>query len=241
MRSKLTPFEQALLDASLEEFADIPEEEDAIDIPISPGFAAKARKLIRNTQRKTWRYTNTTAKRIILVAAIVALLATTAMAVPVIREAVIRFFVHDEGTHYEFTFDPETLSGAPQEIETVYMPTYIPEGYTEIYRDYSVAGVNGAWQKDGDFNYFSYAQILIPKYPEDGSWLGIDAEEVSAQYVVMNGYEVFRVEDNDIVCLAWTDYHYFYLLTMTTALTAEVNQIFDSIQEIPDAVIQPLR
>lgn len=91
MDKTLTPFEQALLDATLEEFADIPNNEDDIDVTFSPEFIAKSEKLIQNTQKRTWRYVNTTMKRVALVAIIAALLATTAMAIPAVREEIIRF------------------------------------------------------------------------------------------------------------------------------------------------------
>ncbi len=94
-KHKMTAFEQALLDATLEEFADIPDDEGKIDVTFSPAFTAKAEKLVRNTQRKSWRYVNTAMKRVALVAIAAALLATTAMAIPAVRDAIIKFFVHD--------------------------------------------------------------------------------------------------------------------------------------------------
>ena len=90
MSKTRTPFKQALLDAVLEEFADIPDSEDEIDVTFSPAFLEKSQRLIRNTERKSWRYVNTAVKRAVWVAILTALLVTTAMAIPAVREAIIR-------------------------------------------------------------------------------------------------------------------------------------------------------
>ena len=74
---------------------------------------------------------HTMARRIILIIAIIAILVVTTMAVPAVREAIIRFFAVDRETHYEFQFDPDQAAVAPENIETVYKPAYIPEGFYE--------------------------------------------------------------------------------------------------------------
>ena len=126
-KTKLKPFEQALLDITLEAFADIPSEEE-IDLELSDSFLSNSEKLIEKNRRGGFSRASKTIRRIILVAALIAALATTAMAVPAIREALIKFFAQSAETHYEFYFDPEQAATAPDNIEKVYKPTYIPEG-----------------------------------------------------------------------------------------------------------------
>lgn len=101
-----TPFERALIDATLEEYSDVPDCEDKIAIQLSDHFIRKTEKLNRKTVSKGWKYQNTVWKRVALIAILAAVLAASAMAIPAVREAIIKFFLHDEGTHYEVSFDP---------------------------------------------------------------------------------------------------------------------------------------
>ena len=96
-----TPFERALIDATLEEYSDVPDCEDKIAIQLSDRFIRKTEKLNGKTVSKGWKYQNTVWKRVALIAILAAVLAASAMAIPAVREAIIKFFLHDEGTHYE--------------------------------------------------------------------------------------------------------------------------------------------
>lgn len=237
-KQKLTTFEQALLDASLEDFADIPDNEDEIDVTFSPAFTEKAEKLVRNTQRKTWRYVNTTMKRLVVAAIIAALLATTAMAIPAVRDAIIKFFLHDEGTHYAVTFDPEQAANAPECIKTVYAPTYIPDGYHEDSRVVSAPAVCIMWY-DSYGNAIIYNQLSIPEDPSKNEWYGINSENVAKEILYLNGYEVLSIYDDGITTYLWTDNNYFYDLSCyDTVSQEEMQKIFYSIKIDEDAVIE---
>lgn len=106
-KQKMTPFEQALLDAALEEFSDIPDKDAEIEVTFSPAFVAKSERLLQHTRQKSWWHVNAAMKRAALVAAIAALLVSTAMAIPAVREEVIRFFIREQGTHIAVAFDPK--------------------------------------------------------------------------------------------------------------------------------------
>ena len=118
-KKKLPAFKQALLDATLEEFRDIPSEEE-IDLEFSEEFEAWAQELLKGPQKRGSRPRGKTLRRLIILAAILAALVTAALATPAIREALIEFFTHNRGTHYEFSFDPEQAATAPRTIETEY-------------------------------------------------------------------------------------------------------------------------
>lgn len=84
-----TPFERALIDATLEEYSDVPDCEDKIAIQLSDHFIRKTEKLNRKTVSKGWKYQNTVWKRVALIAILAAVLAASAMAIPAVREAII--------------------------------------------------------------------------------------------------------------------------------------------------------
>ncbi len=234
----MTPFEQALLDATLEEFSDIPDREEEVDVSFSRVFIVKAEKLIRNSQRKAWQYVNTGMKRAVLVSIIAVLLASTALAVPAIREAIIKFFLQNEQTHYEFSFDPEQAAKAPECIETVYLPTYIPDGYQEDSKVITAPSVIVIWHNSETDSWIDYEQMKIPDEPENTDWYGLNAENVKEERLNFNGYNVLSVYDTEISTYIWTDDSYFYNLTCSNTVSqAQMQKIFYSIEVDEDAVI----
>lgn len=236
-KENMTIFEQALLDATLEEFSDIPDNEDEIDVVFSLAFLAKSEKLIRNTERKTWRYINTTMKRVALIAVIAALLATTAMAFPTVRQAIIQFFLQDKGTHYEFSFDPEQAASAPDCIETVYVPTYIPNGYDQAFEAVNIATVAIGWCNSDNW-WIYYNQAPMPDDYENATRGGINAEGATTQTIGIDNYEVIRIEDAEVISYVWTNNEYmFTLMCEKTIPEEETEKIFSSIQVNENAVI----
>lgn len=231
-KTKLKPFEQALLDASLEEFANIPSEVE-INLKLSDAFSEKGEELIAQVRRGSLRRVGTIIRRIILVAAIIVALVVTVMAVPSIREAVIRFFTTNAGTHYEFSFDPEQAETAPDCIEKVYKPTYIPEGFREdlVLIDYGF--VSYQWVSD-EGEYIFLDQLPIPN---DSEGPAPNAEGVAVTTLNLNGYEVFCVY-GEITMYHWTDNEYFYQLGIPTSISQEEqHKMFFSITLDADAVI----
>ena len=236
-RKIMTPFEQALLDATLEEFSDIPDNEEELDVTFSPAFIARSETLIQNMQRKTWRYVNTTMRRLALIAIIAAFLATTVLAFPAIREAIIRFFLHDEGTHYEFSFGPEQAANAPDCIETVYAPSYVPDGYDKAFETINIATVAIGWCNSDNW-WIYYNQAPMPDDYENSTRGGINAEGATTQSIGINGCEVIRIEDEEVVFYVWTNNEYmFTLMCEKTIPEEEMKKIFNSIQADPNAMI----
>ena len=126
MRKQLTPFERALVDSVLKEYADIPNNEDLSDI-FSDDFKAWFEMFSKDRGRRL--RVGTVVKRILIAALIAVLLACAAMAIPAIREAVIDFFFHEDEIQIGITFDPEQAATAPDEIETPYTITYFPDNF----------------------------------------------------------------------------------------------------------------
>lgn len=111
IKKTMSIFEETLLASALSDFSDVPPEEE-IDYSFSERFEQKAGELIKKSRSKTWHRVNTTAKKLLIAAIITALLATSAMAIPEVREEVMKIFAHDTGTYYYFTADEDTVKSA---------------------------------------------------------------------------------------------------------------------------------
>ena len=229
-KSKLTPFKQALLDVQLEQWQSVLTEEDT-DFQPSEAFQEKSRKLIENAKQGNWRKMSTGLRRIILVAAILAALAMTVLAIPAVREKLTQFFAIHAGTHFEFGFDSEQTASAPDRIEKVYRPTYIPAGFEEDYTFVGWTFATSVWvAQDGE--NITLLQMIIP---DDNEGPAPDAEDVETATLNWNGYQVFCVYGG-MDMYYWTDNEYFYALYMPTRVSKEDQyRVFSSIAIDKDA------
>ena len=220
-------FKQALLDAALEEFKDIPDEQD-IDLEFSEHFEAWGHSMLCPSGDPPVRRFRKGLRRALLIAAILAALTTTVLAVPAIREELIKFFQQNAGTHYEFSFDPEQAATAPKTIEKEYAPTYIPEGYNEITHIVLEDLIIREWVTEHG-GYLSFQQEVIP---HGSGGPQPNAENVTVERVLINGYKVFSVYCEGYM-YHWTDTEYFYQLIFDQSITEEeCIKIFNSISPV---------
>ena len=138
-KREMTAFNRALADVILEEFADIPNEQD-LGIRFSENFEKNYDALL-NVNKPS----RSAVRRVVLVAAILTALMAAALTVYAFREPLIKFFTRDAGTHYEFQFVTEQGADMPEHLEAVYKPTYLPEGFILKDQAISSAGVGFVW------------------------------------------------------------------------------------------------
>lgn len=230
-----TAFERALLTASSEMFADIPEREEDIVAGFSEDFLRRNEALLRETESKHRRYVGKVWKRAVLIAVIVALLTMTAMAVPAVREGIVKLFMHDRGAYFQFTVDPTQAATAPKRVETAYAPTHMPAGFRVQDEIYSISCISFIWV-DADEEPIYYCQAPLPK-PEDVG--GISADNVRTSTLILGDYEVIRVDGEECITYVWTAHEYLFTLLCTKKIPeSEMQQVFDSIRLVPDAVIR---
>ncbi len=233
MRYKeLSPFQKALVESVLDEYESVPAEEN-IRHEFSAPFLHRVKQLIKKSDTKMWHYVNTPIKKIILIAIMIALLAITAVAVPVVREAIIDFFIEEreEGV-YGITFDPEQAAMAPQQIEICYGPANIPEGFTLVAEEKSVAAVCLMWMNEKGETIL-YVQDFIPQNASDSNWIGIDADGSTRESRIIGRYlaEVFYFEDT--YAIFWTDNQYLYSAELSKTIPFETAEsLINSMTEL---------
>lgn len=222
MREQLTVFQQVLTDSIMHEYADIPKEQALPDV-----FSEDFKSWVRKYQKPKKSPVLTVLKGILIAAIIAALLAGAALAIPAVREAMIKFFFVEElesGSFY-ITYDPQQAATAPDYIETAYAPNYMTEGFFLIERVVDPSITVLFWSNDAD-EMVSYVQAPIDKENSENSW-AIDSETISRHQVAMGGYlvEVFVYEDIDI--LIWTNNEYVFTLQVPSSFEdAELQKIF---------------
>lgn len=233
IKKTLSTFEKALLDSVLLEFAGVPSEED-IEYSFSQGFEQKAEKLIKKCGTAAWHCVNTTAKKLLIAAIVTALLAGSAMAIPPIREGLLKFFAHNTGVNYYFTVDEDAIKNAPTELEIVYSPSYIPDGY-ELVDETVCSGFASYTYLTPDGDLLDFTQEKMPDDPNYAVGSSPDAERSKVDYVEIKGYKVIQLiwdqPGDEAVSLIWTNEDYFFSIFCTAPVTLdEAKQIFYGIQ-----------
>ena len=233
IKKTLSTFEKALLDATLPEFAGVPAEDD-ISYSFSEEFEQKAGELIKKSRSKTWHHVNTTAKKLLIAAIVTALLAGSAMAIPPIREGLLKFFAHNTGVNYYFTVDEDAIKNAPKELEIVYSPSYIPDGY-ELVDETVCSGFASYTYLTPDGDLLDFTQEKMPDDPNYAVGSSPDAERSKVDYVEIKGYKVIQLTwdqpGDEAISLIWTNEDYFFSIFCTAPVTLdEAKQIFYGIQ-----------
>lgn len=238
-----TAFEKALTQAVLSRYrAQL--DADTEPVQTSDEYQAAIAALTNKTGRKDMKFVNTTFKRILIAVIIAALLAVTAFAVaPIFRGKPIAYTMRSDGIKYSFTFSQEDYGLAPKEIETFYVPTYIPAEYSNMEKYLCVDSLSYYYRKDpGDSIVFSQHVLwqTDPDYvdsPDTISVYGINSEGAEIETVVINGYEVkllhYTLDTGEKTLSAvWTNHEYFFDLSLDFDDADIAARIIESIQPV---------
>lgn len=220
--NKNTVFQRALLDSTLEDFSNVPGENELPD-NFSPQFEGSCKKLLGKSKSTVVYHVSRTVRRAVLLAAILAASVFTVFAVPEIRENILSAQIS-----YEYSFDPMLAVSAPESVETVYLPAHIPQGFTLERKLIHEKWVTCLWRLDDD-TYITFDQYPIPKRVNSV----LASEDAAYEIIELDGYEVFRIQSSAIKYY-WTDNEYFYTLIFSPNIPEQEHKnVFYSITAVP--------
>ena len=227
---------EALLTVTLDQFQSVPSEAE-IEHTFSRGFQVKIQNITRKSESVAWRVWQTPVKRAVLIAVLIMImLVTVACAMPGIRNAIIDFFFVEDEKAYGICIDPYETTPPLNIIENYYAPTFEPEGYTLILKEYMQSGVEFIWKNE--FNeYIYYRQTVIQQGISDSGESTIDAEGTKRTTKNINGYlvEIISNEVEQQYVAVWTDNRYVYSVDISVKGSNQekiLNKIMDSIVEV---------
>lgn len=196
-------FKQAFREVMSAEFSHIPTDENSIDYTFSDKFERKMQKLIKAQKKSSWKFTNTTKKRVaILIAILIALLAT-ACSVKQIREPVVTFFTETYDSFVEYFFEGDTVD----EITYEYQLTYVPEGFeqTEVLQS---PDSFTTYYKNAEGDLIDFTQMITAQ-----NALSIDNENCEKMTFEVNGEKIEVFKWKTTWYAMWIEES--YLLTLT--------------------------
>lgn len=214
-KAKLTPFQQAILDSTLEDYNKLIE--DVPKITASPAMEVWAQK--NKKKRNLLPACRRMARAALIAAIFVVLLAGSVMAIPALRITVVEFFLRENSDHYGIAFDPEAAATAPEEVVQEYTIMYVPEGFIISKETVAVTCITRSWVNSvGDSLIFS--QWTIAKgLPED---LRVKISNKQGKETVLMGeflVDIIPMEDGNI--FVWTNNEYFFVLDILANISYE--------------------
>lgn len=173
-------FINAFLEADDYFLGQIPAESE-IDYKFSEKFEKKIEKLIRAERKVYWRFVNTTYKKAIIAAVIMAIILSCVLGVSAVREGIIKFIIEKSNTSYDFKID----GNGTNDVLYKYRFSSIPEGFRSIKVFEDPTGIDYVYVNDiGDV-------IELSQHVTDGAFLTYDNEHGTLSEITVNGMKVY--------------------------------------------------
>ena len=164
-------------------------------------------------------------KRIAVITAAL-LIAFSSVTVFAKGEEIVNWVLDFYETNVKIHFQDDDVQKAPATIETIYMPTYIPEGY-ELDPSYKSTDYTSRFRwktENGDFIQFLQSNL-------DGEG-GFDTENVEYSEIYHNELLIVCIKKRDVASYHWHTDEYYFNLTIYPHESDEENfKIIDSIQK----------
>lgn len=188
-------------------------------------YEEKMHRLIAKQKSSYWKHTNTYAKRLLIIAAVLIVILSSAMTVPAVRGPVIDFIVtkYEEFSLY-FAKDTENAS-FPDEIEKVYTPQYIPNGFELAHTFSNEATITFLWKNSVTSETITFVQNVIFLHSN------LNTEKSQTAEKVINGKDICIYSYAGNTSYLWSEYGYSFRLDVTAEISEdEIIKIIENIK-----------
>ena len=200
----LNLFREALSTAQDELEAELTEKTSKVVITREQHESGVARIMAAFRKRK-----NIIVKRRILVALLAAVLVIlTSCTIYANRDKIAAFMEKFYSTYIDVSYG-EIDENVPTEIQQVYLPSYIPEGYEITDLHSNSARVRTQWENE-DGARITFVQNLLA-----GDLTGLDFEKGDPNIITVNDMTVYYSKYNNADIYVWNDGYYSYQMTTT--------------------------
>lgn len=192
---------QALREAVMSEFADVPDESQ-IAFAFSEKFEQKMQKLITCQKKSYWKYVNTAKKRVAVAVLFLLSVLMLAMSNEDVRASMLQWCenVYKEYTHYYFEGETTKV------IEHEYQLTVIPDGFEIVYEYRDSETVTIAYENQIG-NYIQFRQQVTENFDTY-----VDNEKGKWNTVLINNKDVKLFDYTTLMGAMWIEDGYYMLL-----------------------------
>ena len=175
----------------------------------SEHFKREMERLARAQRKPYYKYTNTRAKKAVLaLAAAFILMITTVFSVSALREPVVKFFIEVyelfSSVFFEKTPQEESI---PTTLEQIYLPTYIPDGYSLDEASSIEMSGQVSFRYYGNNEILEYKQFLL-----DSAGFTINTEGIVYEDILVGEYKGIYCSNLGSQTILWANDQYGFSL-----------------------------
>lgn len=197
-------FCRALLDATLVDYEDVLADQS---VDFSPAFTRKTKRLLHKNYADKQIARKFPVKRIVLIAAILSLFVISVVAEPVTYEEDWIVLVDENGNsinRIKLSIPYENSSKAPDKLEQLYIPTYLPEGFMLESKNINETRIRYQW-KDANNDYIIFSQSVL----QGEHLIPLITSDYAYEVITINNNDILRIVSYDVIYV-WTDGMYLY-------------------------------
>lgn len=213
MMTDLELFKKALIEVEETSLLSIPKK---IDITPSPHFLRQMKHLIKVQRRSYWKLMNSTWKKVATIIIVSLCIVGTSMSVKAIREPIFSFFVQ---VYEKFTSFTNSSNEQNAKLSKILYPSYVPEGFTEIYNYSDEYGADTVWQNGSgeEIEFIQNASNVVST---------VDTENAQLETIIIDGMTLYICENKNIVTIIWNTENESYRLHYSSSLDGALVEKF---------------
>ena len=201
----------------------LPDEE----VIFSKEFEDKIQKIAKKRKSFTYRITKTVPRRIAVsfIAAIITCIMM--MSISAIRKPITKFFMNIYEDHIDISIEDDGNEDIPENIEELYLPSYMIDGYTKI--DYANSGTfaTTAWMNDNSMIMLQQTLLKI------GLKIHLDNEGIEYKKIIIKDAVIYYFYKEQTLATMWTNG--IYMFTMTFPKDTPLDEALNVIRSLKAA------
>ncbi len=173
----------------------------------SADFEKKMKGLIKKANIKYININKFRIRKSIVAASLILIVLTASMSVEAIRMPVIRLTEKIYTEFSEILFENEDNIVVPEKIEEVYVPAYIPEGYTLKEEVNDMRSMHFFFYTNEDGQEISVEQLVL------GVHMAVDTEGITTEKITINGMSGIIYTKRGLTSIIVNDNRYVHFVS----------------------------
>jgi len=170
-------------------------------------FEKKMKHLIKKANIKYININRFKIRRSIAAASLILIVLTASMSVEAVRMPVIRLTEKIYTEFSEILFENEDNIEVPQKIEEVYVPSYIPEGYTLTEEIDEMRSMHFFFYTNGEGQELSVEQLTF------NVSMAVDTEGITTEEITINGMDGIIYTKRGLTSIIVNDNRYVHFVS----------------------------
>lgn len=173
----------------------------------SSGFEKKMKQLIKKAKIKYISINRFRIRRSIAAASLILIILTASMSVEAVRMPIIRLTEKIYTEFSEIIFENEDNIEVPEKIEEVYVPSYIPEGYTLKEEVNDMRSMHFFFYTNEEGQELSVEQLVL------GVHMAVDTEGITTEEITINGLSGIIYTKRGLTSIIVNDNRYVHFIS----------------------------